>query len=363
MKKAFFILLIAVSLTAAVSAQDIVLPPPAGKSGVDLIGAIANRRVSKTFVKKEIPAADLSTILWAGLGLRRADAVSSATKAGRNISFSGDAAYINIYLLTEKGSWKYLADKNSLQFINGIDVRSKVSSDISIYPQIATRKVYVIDGDGLNEEGQNAILKTLEEPPSYAVFLITVQDASKLLPTVMSRSVTVALSPNTEEEVLSILTSRLGVPAKDAVFYARYANGIPGHAINLAQSQWFSGLREDVAGLIFSIPDAGKASILTSAYSFFETEKDHCDEILLIIELIFRDMAFLTSDGGAVNLLNDDKRDKMKSVISRHKLSVSNIRRANDAVTRASRSLLANCSYESTVCQMLLSIQKELSNA
>lgn len=243
------------------------------------------------------------------------------------------------------------------------DVRSKVSSDISIYPQIATRKVYVIDGDGLNEEGQNAILKTLEEPPSYAVFLITVQDASKLLPTVMSRSVTVALSPNTEEEVLSILTSRLGVPAKDAVFYARYANGIPGHAINLAQSQWFSGLREDVAGLIFSIPDAGKASILTSAYSFFETEKDHCDEILLIIGLIFRDMAFLTSDGGAVNLLNDDKRDKMKSVISRHKLSVSNIRRANDAVTRASRSLLANCSYESTVCQMLLSIQKELSNA
>lgn len=143
MKKAFFILLIAVSLTAAVSAQDIVLPPPAGKSGVDLIGAIANRRVSKTFVKKEIPAADLSTILWAGLGLRRADAVSSATKAGRNISFSGDAAYINIYLLTEKGSWKYLADKNSLQFINGTDVRSKVSP--AAIPTASALILYTVD--------------------------------------------------------------------------------------------------------------------------------------------------------------------------------------------------------------------------
>lgn len=126
MKKALFILLIAVA-GATLSAQDISLPPPAGKSGVDLISAIANRKVSKIFVKKDIPTADLSTILWAGLGLRKVDAVTSATKAGRNISFSGDNAYINIYVLTEKGSWRYLAEKNSLQFINGADVRSKVS--------------------------------------------------------------------------------------------------------------------------------------------------------------------------------------------------------------------------------------------
>lgn len=142
MKKALFILLIAVS-TAALSAQDITLPPPAAKSGVDLIGAIANRRASKTYIKKDIPAADLSTILWAGLGLRKADAVSSATKAGRNISFSGENAYINIYVLTEKGSWKYLADKNSLQFINGIDVRAKVSP--AAIPAASALILYTVD--------------------------------------------------------------------------------------------------------------------------------------------------------------------------------------------------------------------------
>ncbi len=81
MKKALFILLIAVS-TATLWAQDIALPLPAGKSNVDLIGAIANRKVSKTFIKRDIPTADLSTILWAGLGLRKVDAVTSATKAG-----------------------------------------------------------------------------------------------------------------------------------------------------------------------------------------------------------------------------------------------------------------------------------------
>lgn len=130
MKKALLILLIAVSATT-LWAQDIALPPPAGKSGVDLLGAITNRKVSKTFIEKEIPVADLSTILWAGLGQRKVDAVTSATKAGRNISFSGENAYINIYVLTGKGSWKYLAEKNSLQFINGADLRSKVSSAAS----------------------------------------------------------------------------------------------------------------------------------------------------------------------------------------------------------------------------------------
>ncbi len=142
MKKALIILMIAVS-AATLWAQDIALPPPAGKSSVDLIGAIENRKVSKTFIKKDIQTADLSTILWAGLGLRKVDAVTSATKAGRNISFSGDNAYINIYVLTEKGSWKYMADKNSLQFINGTDVRSKVSP--AAIPTASALILYTVD--------------------------------------------------------------------------------------------------------------------------------------------------------------------------------------------------------------------------
>jgi len=142
MKKALMILLITLS-AAALSAQDIVLPAPAAKSGVDLIGAIANRRVSKAFVKKEIPAADLSTLLWAGLGLRSVDAVTSATKAGRNISFSGENAYINLYVLTEKGSWKYIADRNELKQVTGSDSRAKVSTAAN--PTASALILYTVD--------------------------------------------------------------------------------------------------------------------------------------------------------------------------------------------------------------------------
>jgi hypothetical protein len=141
-RKSLAIFLLAACVAAA-SAQDISLPAPAAKSGVDLIAAIANRNVARTFAKKAIPMDEISTLLWAGLGTRKADAVTSATKAARNISFSGDNAYINIYYLTEKGSWKYLADSNKLQFISGKDSRSAVSS--AAIPSASALILFTVD--------------------------------------------------------------------------------------------------------------------------------------------------------------------------------------------------------------------------
>jgi len=142
MKKALVILLLVIS-TVSLSAQNISLPAPATKSSIDLISAISNRRVSRNFIKREIPLSDLSTILWSGLGIREADAVTSATKAGRNISFSGDNVYINIYVLTGKGSWKYVADKNELKFIGGSDARARISP--AAIPAASALILYTVD--------------------------------------------------------------------------------------------------------------------------------------------------------------------------------------------------------------------------
>lgn len=124
-------------------AQDISLPRPATKSGVDLLAAVQNRRVSRVFVKKAVPTAELSTILWAGLGARGPDAVSSATKAGRTVSFSGDNPYINLYVLGEKGTWKYLPDTNALKSISKADSRAAVAKASS--PDAAYLILFTVD--------------------------------------------------------------------------------------------------------------------------------------------------------------------------------------------------------------------------
>ncbi len=141
--KRLLAILIAVSAAASVFTQDIPLQKPARSVGIDLAKAIQDRRVSRTFVKKEIPAPDLSFILWAGLGLRPVDAVSSATKAGRNISFSGEQSYINIYLLTEKGAYKYQPEIQALKFIKTGDLRALISQ--AAIPNAAAMVVYTVD--------------------------------------------------------------------------------------------------------------------------------------------------------------------------------------------------------------------------
>ena len=128
---------------AVMFAQDIRLPDPGTKAGMDLLTAIRDRRVSKTFVKKAVSPADLSTLLWAGLGPRGVDAVTSATKSGRTASFSGDNPYINLYVLTDKGTWKYLPGSNVLKFLGGPDSRSAVSR--AAIPDAALLILFTVD--------------------------------------------------------------------------------------------------------------------------------------------------------------------------------------------------------------------------
>lgn len=142
MKKALVILALIIP-TLSLSAQEVYLPAHAAKSGVDLFSAIANRRISRTYVKKEIPLAEVSTLLWAGIGSRGPDAVSSATKANRNVSFSGDNAYINMYYLTDKGSWKYIPEKNALATVRSGDSRQEVST--AAIPSASALILYTID--------------------------------------------------------------------------------------------------------------------------------------------------------------------------------------------------------------------------
>jgi hypothetical protein len=106
--------------------------------------------------------------------------------------------------------------------------------------------------------------------------------------------------PNSEEEILEILEKRLGLSGSDALFYARYSNGIPGHAISLASSPWFSDLRSETVSLLFKLPLEGRTFALTEGYSWFDANKDHIPEILLIIDLLLRDMALLITTRGKI---------------------------------------------------------------
>jgi DNA polymerase III subunit delta' len=123
------------------------------------------------------------------------------------------------------------------------DIRTEQIRDLTrwlvLRPLMARRKLALVDGaDALNEHGQNALLKTLEEPPGASVLLLVVGRASLLLPTVRSRCQQVRLDPLTPDEMARFLDQQ-GVPRKQAAMLVARADGSPGRAL---------ALREDAHG-------------------------------------------------------------------------------------------------------------------
>lgn len=243
------------------------------------------------------------------------------------------------------------------------DVRSKILSDVGIMSQIAERKVYLIDADGLAEEGQNALLKTLEEPPKHVVFILTVSDESKLLPTILSRTVSIRLLPNKEEEVKeAILRRNPDTLPEEAQLFARFSNGVIGYALNLCESNWLINDWEEVTDLILRMPEISRTELLTEVYSFFDEEKDHFRDILSLMSMVYDEMAICATDSSSVCLHGEEKKDKMVTVIKKYHLDVQKIGKCNAILTTAAKAHKANGNFEMIVCRMLLALKKENMN-
>ncbi len=77
----------------------------------------------------------------------------------------------------------------------------QMAADAYVLPNEAARKVYIVDdADKMNPAAQNAALKTLEEPPAGVIFLLCVENAGLLLPTVRSRCVELRTNGEAAEE-------------------------------------------------------------------------------------------------------------------------------------------------------------------
>jgi nitroreductase len=145
--KRFPAVLLMAGMALAAFGQDIGLPAPKAKVGLDLIDALKARSTSRSFVAKDIPLEDLSTVLWASNGIKSIDAVSSASKANRTIPYSGDKAYLNTYVFTAKGAYLYQPEKNALKQLGNKEVRDKITGEfIKTSPVLI---LFTVDGDAL----------------------------------------------------------------------------------------------------------------------------------------------------------------------------------------------------------------------
>lgn len=105
--------------------------------------------------------------------------------------------------------------------------REGMCYELAMAPQASTRRIAIIDdAQYLNADGANALLKTLEEPPSDALIMLIVNNADTLLPTIRSRCQVVRFFPLTEQEIADILLiEKLVESESEAQLIAEMAEG------------------------------------------------------------------------------------------------------------------------------------------
>ena len=107
---------------------------------------------------------------------------------------------------------------------------------MALRPLEAAHKVYIIhDADNLAEDGANALLKTIEEPPAHVTLILTAPAPASLLETIVSRCQLLALRPAAIAEIRHHLVAHLDVEEERADIIARASEGRPGWAIFATQ--------------------------------------------------------------------------------------------------------------------------------
>ena len=157
-------------------------------------------------------------------------------------------------------------EKEKLLSVN--EVRDQIIYDIDIAPYYGPYKIYIIqDAQLLNENGQNALLKTIEEPPEYALIFLLTDNADGLLETIRSRCVRLDMEKLPKDVLIKELI-KMGANEAKAKDTASYAKGNLGLAIELASESEIANIKEQITNSLKRIENL-------DAFEIFETAQEY----------------------------------------------------------------------------------------
>lgn len=193
-------------------------------------------------------------------------------------------------------------------------IREKLIQDIRIMPYQSTHKVYVIrEAHTMTPEAQNALLKTLEEPPSYALIILLAESSTAFLPTVLSRVIQLRFQPLAEELITEALIERLQLPRYHVSLVAALSQGSLGLAQELASSEEFTAMRGELAQMMESLHRKRESEIFRYA-ELFDKYKERQDSLFGLMLIWLRDLLIYHVTGDSSGMMTQDKREVLETI-------------------------------------------------
>ena len=236
------------------------------------------------------------------------------------------------------------------------DVRRQINDTIQVKPYSSAHKIYIVDeAEKMTVQAQNALLKTIEEPPAYAVILLLTTNAEAFLPTILSRCVQLKLKPLKDGEVKDYLVSRMGVELSQAEIYTAFARGNLGKAIHLADSEDFRHLYGELLDLLKNLKKSDISELLERIRKMKEDKLD-IHQCLDFMQMWYRDV-LMYKTAKDINLLIF--KDEFSTVNAMSTVSgYEGLERILTAIDKARIRLDANVNME-LVMELLLLTMKE----
>lgn len=236
------------------------------------------------------------------------------------------------------------------------EVREQLVDNVEIRPYSSRYKVYIVDeAEKMNVQAQNAILKTIEEPPSYAVILLLTENADSFLPTIRSRCVTLNLKAVSEEKIRAFLMEQYQLPDYQAQMFTAFSQGNVGMAKKLATSESFQELKDIVVSQLTKMPDIPVYELETRVAELDDL-KEQTQEYLDLLWFWFRDVLLLKSGAESAGLIFAEQEMILRRQAG--EITYAGLSGIFDEISHAQHRLQANVNRNLTLEMLLMKIQE-----
>ena len=235
------------------------------------------------------------------------------------------------------------------------EIREQVLQTVDLKPYQYEKKIYIIEkADTMNIQAQNALLKTLEEPPAHVIFLLLAEREDAFLQTILSRVVTMKLRPISEADVAAYLVQKAHLSEEEARIYAAYAQGRVGQALELKEDEAFRSMRQSLLETLKALPSMleAEAYLLAKEWEIYKNDLRFLD----IIEVWYRDLLAARSLREERYLIQRDQKD---AIFRGAAEPPEKLAKKVQAVQRARKRLEQNANFRLTLEVMLMDLKEK----
>ena len=238
----------------------------------------------------------------------------------------------------------------------GVDeIREQLCNTMDIKPFSSPYKIYLVpEAEKMTEAAQNALLKTIEEPPEYGIVILMTSNISALLPTIQSRCLTMEFRPLSTAVAESYVKEHCQVPDYQARASAAFAQGNLGKAMRYAKSEDFIERKDHIISLLRHVEQMDLSEML-AVIKDLGTRKDEVRDYIDLMVLWYRDVLLFKATKDINQLLFQDEASYISREASHR--SYEKIEEILQAFEKAKVRLRANVNFDITMELMLLTLK------